>query len=635
MARQSLIPLLLLAGCLVPEPYGGAFELPVAAAILQPELGGPFEEPVGFVANGHGGQIVQLALKQGRFLTDDATVSFLRTNQLATGDDRRLGAVAVYAPAASEEVTIYATDQAFGQLLRVPYIVGRDERGAPEEVRATVTDPSEAALPDGLSISDLSVKTGYTTTETWTFRFEGGAYRARGSRSGIQADPIELGEPWSARDRRLNLTLSGTAREGDSFELQTDSGLTEIEVGGTPIALAMMPDQSVMAVVVEDRAEDRARLWWVDPATGTVGAEVVLPEGAHPHRVDVAEDGQLLVADRARNAAYVVAPGAAVATEVVLPWPTLDVASLEQEDGTSLLYVVPLDGLSYWVVDRETGALHDLNVLTPGVQGLPFEVPIAGIEAMEHSYLSSEYTEDGLRRRVRSVAIATVTGNIVFAHEDTGCLVQDNLGPRTNPRSSVTLGVTDNTRSFESEAVSGPRLERNSGNDGAVQVNACAGIAAQEEWSLTYDQNLGAWRVEGDFSGVQQALAYEDERYLSDNAEISFMLRSGATPSRDGWRIEFTVNDGVGEATGNFDNDANGARENSVRVPGDPVYFFYRVGVAGAVGDVDPDLAWSEVDIRPFTLVPGGATNLVGRVNPMVPVNAPDQSSPEIEIRWE
>ena len=41
-----------------------------ALGVLHPENGGPYEEPVGFVGNGHGGQIVPLALKQGRFLNE-------------------------------------------------------------------------------------------------------------------------------------------------------------------------------------------------------------------------------------------------------------------------------------------------------------------------------------------------------------------------------------------------------------------------------------------------------------------------------------------------------------------------------------------------------------------------------------
>ena len=641
MARQSLslgVVAVALMGCNNATPYGGAFEVPVASAVLQPEVGGPFLEPVGFVANQQGGQIVQLALKQGRFLTDDPTVSYLRTNQLPTGDDRVLGSVAVYAPEGSDEVTVFAGDQAFGQLLRVPYIVGE----GPTEATSRVVN-EDVAVPDGHQLTELSVKNGYTTTETWTLTYSSTerAYFAQGTRSGYQVEPIRNGEEWSARDRRLNLTLSwsGDPASGASIVIETDSGLTEHDVGGIPTALAMAPDQSLLAVVIEDADTGASFLWWFDPATLELTDQVGLPDGAAPHRLAWSQDRQLLVADRDRSAAYVVAPGETTATELVLPWPTLDVASLTLDEGTDdeaqVLYVVPLDGSELWMVDRATNELLDINGLVPGVQGMPFPAPIAGIESMEHSFLSSELTDDGLRRRLRAVAVADVTGGIVFAEARTGCLVQDPLGPRTSLSGNDASGSsTDFQFSFSDDTVAGPVLEPNASDNRSVVVHPCAGIARDEQWTLIYDQNQGAWQVEGTVSGLQQGLAFEDERYVSDLGEVSFVILGGAQPSQDGWEITFTVDDGAAQATGNFDNSDN-VDENAVRVPGDPTYFFYRVGLAGATDDVSEDVDWYPVDIRPFVLVPGGATNLVGRVNPQIPANAPTQSGPEIEVAWE
>ena len=91
------------------------------------------------------------------------------------------------------------------------------------------------------------------------------------------------------------------------------------------------------------------------------------------------------------------------------------------------------------------------------------------------------------------------------------------------------------------------------------------------------------------------------------------MVRAGTSPSRDGWTIRFSVDPGGASATG--DNDGDGVREGSIGVGGDPVYFAYRVGLAGPVGDADGE-GWYPVDIRALALVPGSSADEVARVDP-------------------
>ncbi len=613
------------AGCPNVQPYTGAFEVPIAADVLQPEVGGPFSEPIGFVANRHGGQIVQLALKQGRFLTDDPAVSFLRTNQLATGDDRVLTSVAVHAPSL-DEVTVFAGDAAFERLLRIPYLLDcsgmspgdnaacdRDDFG-PVEARAYV-DIDAIVKPDTVEVGALGVKKGWTTTETWTLTYDGEQWIADGTRSGLQTVPIQWGQPWSAMDRRLQLTVSGSANTGDTITVKTRSGLSEIDVGGVPLSLQMSNDHQIMAMVVENRQANTTHLWWFDPATATPLSEVSLPTGAAPHRMDWTEDGRLVVADRARPAVYEVPRGATTATEISMPTPTLDVASLGQR-----VYAVSLDGMTMWMASREDGSLIDINAAVEGTQGMTFTSPLQGMSAMSQSYRMPEFTEDGLRRRGRSIALAGASGAVVFAHEDTGCLVQDNLGPRT-----VSSGV-GNSQDFTLSVtgIAPPVLEQNQSSNRSVLVNPCAGIARSERWQLEYDQVLGGWRVEGSVSGEQQRIAMEDERYLSDDGAISFVILGGGLPSVDGWRISFEVTSGVATARGDLDFD--GGLDVPIAVPGDPVDFFYRAGLPGAVGSVAQDDGWYAVDVRPFVLIPGGSSDWVGRVEPQRPL---------VEVGWQ
>ncbi|MCA9491514.1 MAG: hypothetical protein KC621_16395 [Myxococcales bacterium] len=620
--KRALPPaaLLVLAACLKPEPYTGAFDVPVAADVLQPEVGGPFLEPVGLVANQHGGEILPLALKQGRFLTDDPTVSFLRGNPLATGALRVLTSVAVTSRGTAE-VTAWAGDERFGTLLRVPWILDC----ANEEPRPECESPSPVApveqeafievlsTPDGLTIEDLRVKKGYTTTETWTIRFDGSAWTVEGSRSGVEPEVAQSGIPYSSQLHRIGFTVRGAARVGDTFVLKTRSGLEEIGVGGAPEALSLAPDLRTLAMVVHDTSQDAPVVRWFDTETKSVLGTVALPSDARPHRLTWTEDGALLVTDRARPAVWEIEVGATVALEHPMPWPTLDVAELSGD--RSLLWVVPITGQELWIVDRETDEAVDSNPTIAGVQGLSFQVDVVGVEAMRLPYRMPERTDDLVRRYARSVAISLSSGSVVFAHEDEPCLVQDALGPRTALDSNAGANL-DYSASFLS-SVGIPVLEEVGTSGRHVVVDRCAGTAQTETWTLRYDQQIQAWRVRGTWSGEQEAVAYEDERYLSDRGEISFTIRAGHTASRDGWSIRFSVDSGVAAATGDLDGDK--VRDVDLGVGGDPVYYEYRVGIAGPIGDHDGE-GWVPVDLRPLVLVPGVSTNEVGRVDPQDPL---------------
>ncbi|MCB9689664.1 MAG: hypothetical protein H6738_16200 [Alphaproteobacteria bacterium] len=620
MTRASILALVALTGCLKPEPYTGAFDVPVAAAVLQPEVGGPFLEPVGLVANQHGGEILPLALKQGRFLTDDPTVSFLRGNPLATGGLRVLTSVAVTSRG-TQEVTAWAGDQRFETLIRVPWILDC----ASEEPRPECESPSPVApveqeafvevlsTPDGLTIEDLRVKKGYTTTETWTVRFDGSAWTVEGSRSGPQPDLATTGVPYSSQLHRIGFTIRGSAKVGDTFVVKTRNGIEEIGVGGAPEVLSLAPDLQTLAMVVHDTSQDLPVVRWFDTATQTVLGTVALPADARPHRLTWTEDGALLVADREHPAVWEVEVGATVALEHPMPWPTLDVAELSGD--RSKLWVVPITGQELWVFDRETDAPVDSNPSVPGDQGLRFQVDVVGIEAMRLPYRMPELTDDLIRRYARSVAVSLSSGSVVFAHEDEPCLVQDPLGPRSALDANSTF--VDYSASFVSAARGIPVLEEVGSSGRHVVVDRCAGTAQTETWTLRYDEQIQAWRVRGTWSGEQQAVAYEDERYLSDRGEISFTVRAGHTPTRDGWSIRFSVDNGVAAATGDLDGDK--VRDVDLGVGGDPVYFEYRVGIAGPIGDHDGE-GWVPVDLRPLVLVPGISTNEVGRVDPQDPL---------------
>jgi len=437
--------------------------------------------------------------------------------------------------------------------------------------------------------------------------YDGARWWVTGSRSGIQSEPAQTGERYAAWKRTVEFTIEGTASTGDRLEFSTDSGLQELDLGGLPLEIAMAPDQSRLAAVIEDPDSGQTRLLFLDPTNDGVAEEAPLPPDARLDRIAWAPDGDVLfAADVARPSAWEVVrepEGGLSVIEHALPWPVFDVAPMLSESQRHL-FVAPVGGRTVWIYDLDAEALVDFNPEQDGVNGLELDTPVLGLEAIPQPYRWPETDDEGVHRWGRSVAISLYTGKVVFMSEGTGCLVQDEFGPRTEPVSQygVSLDYSTNYGKISSAAF----LQGNPTNDRSVMVNPCGGIARRESWTLTYHQDLQAWEVEGTRSGVQEHLAYEDQRYVSDSGAVSFVIRGGITPSEDGWQISFAVLTGVVEANG--DNDRDGARDVELDLPQDPVFFHYRVGGS--------DGGWDPVDDRAFVLVPAAGSDLFGRVDP-------------------
>ncbi|MCB9667931.1 MAG: hypothetical protein H6736_02115 [Alphaproteobacteria bacterium] len=609
--------LVLLAGCRQWPDYAGAFDVPTALGVLQPEIGAPFTEPVGVVGSLHGGQIAMLALKQGRFLTDDPTVAFLRGNQLATGQRRLLGGVLPYAHP-DGTVTVFAFDRAYQQVIEVPWIVGFDDAGFPIEPATTVSAPvfdDADGSGDSPQLLDLVVKTGWTASETWTATFDGEGWRVEGTRSGAMPTDAMPGEPWVGTNRAVAFTIEGDATRGDSFTFATDANTTEHPAGGVVLEARMAPDQSVATVILQAEGAERSELRFFDPTRPEAFADtppVVLDAASAPARTAWTPDGaDLFVSDAAVPGIWhlhwddVADRATWTTTHVPLPWPTLDVAPLLTEVGRQV-FVAPIDVAQVWSVDLDTGLLKDVDAWREGPQGITFDQPIQGLEAMPIPYLQLETDDEGNRDFGRAVAVSLAGGSVVFADEITGCLVRDPYGPQTNVTGQI-VATNDFSRSFESEATYGATLASNGANLRHVLGNACGGITRSQSWTLRYDALHQGWEVTGTLSGRQPTLAREDERYISDDGEISFRIVSGAVPSREGWRITFRMAEGITRADGDENGDIR-TLEAALEEPGDPLYFHYEVGPRTG--------GWYRVDDRPHVLVAAGASDRVGRVDP-------------------
>lgn len=583
-----------LSACATDDAFSGSLNTPSPVGVLDPSLGGPFTHAVGYVGDRHGGRIRTLDLTTGRYLADDPVASFFRGSGLATGSERELVGVAAYAPDA-DHASVFAIDKRFNQLLLVPHVVGRASDGSPEEAVATVlskdfTDADSSG--DSPTLESVKLDADTAASETWTVTSHGAWWEVVGSRSGLQPRAY-ADQPFLSTGGALSFVLRGAATPGDSFAIVTDTGQTETDLAGTPTELVMAPDQSSLALIVREGDLDVLRL--VNPADGALGEPVLFAVDSRPNRVTWSADSKTLwVADRATNAVWSVDVGSAVATAHPTPWPTQDVAVHDGDSGTTA-YVVAVGGQEVWVMDTTTDTLLDVNPSTPSVDPMSLRSPISGLAAITAPYSLPSDDED-VDRTGRTVAVSLASGKIVWMIERTGCLVTDGLGPRTEIISSTT-SLADYNPDFTVSVPGTAYLDVIEDGTRHVNVNPCGGVAPAESWILRFDSVQQGWTVEGTVSGKQSAVAFEDARYVSDNAQIHFAMRAGAQPSLDGWSLSFNVLDGVLDAEG--DNNEDGIRELAIDLPGRPAIF------------------WKTVDgaARPYVVAAAEASDVVVKVD--------------------
>jgi hypothetical protein len=606
-ARPALALALLLSACQRDDDVSGTLDTPSHIAVLDRGGAGPFREAVGYAADRHGGRIRVLALSENRYLTDDFTASFFRGAPLATGEARLLTRLAAYAPDA-DTATVLALDARFNQLLAVPHVDGREADGSPHEPVPRITSvellDNDSSGAD-FTIDSLVVAPGYAATEVWTATSTGSVWKLEGTRSGTQPGYILPGAPFRTPRNSIAFVIRGTGTEGDQIRLTVDSGLTEVQLDGVPLELTLAPDASVGALT--HQLGDLALLRWFEPATLELSAPLALGSDANPHRLAWSDDSATLFATDAR-APVLYEVQVADNSVIAHPLPfTVQTLALVFSDTARLVYLARADAAEVWIFDLDLGTFIDVNLSTPEIDGMRFRSAVRGLALLPTAYEWPEAV-DGVSRTGRTVAVSLHEGRVAWMEEGTGCLVRDGQGPRTELRSQTSQQADYSSINF---SVAEPQtVFLTSVNDARrhVNVNPCAGIARDELWSLQFDRTVQAWRVEGDFSGEQAGLAYEDQRYVSDDGALSFLLRAGSLPSEDGWGLQFKVLDGVLATAG--DNDADGVREINLDLPSPPSVFH------------------AEVDgvVRPFVVVAAEAADIVVSIDP---------TTAEIDTIWD
>lgn len=612
--------LLLLVACtddsLVPLHFDG----PIAAAWLPEDGAGPFDTPVGFVANQRNGTIVPLDLKEEHLLSDDREASFFRAAAIPTGRRRTLVDVAAYADEGTESITLWAADAGFQKLLQVPYVSGVDADGAPVDVEPTATDPTfydEDASGDVPTLSSVAVRAGFTTTESWSIEYDGAVWWVKGDRSGTMTHHPSSGEDFQTDNGELEFTLQGTATAGDRFELSTDSGLVEWDFDGMPVSVDI--DQGRVYSLV---LSSPPRVFVQEPETGEYLGAVDLPADAEPWRAAFDDHGRMWVTDANAAVLYDLRfdldpdPTTVEVDTLPIAAPATDVAwqAGEGADGVAFehLFVAPAGLQRVDVYDLDAAAWLDPNPITSDIAGVPLGTTVTGLAPSVDSVWLQQETNWGALPRVPTIGVSTADGYLLQLDASTGCYVVDAQGPHgpytsSDYDASYPWASLDDHGEQSDTSLYVDYFSLTYGDQ--VVTSQCGGVTRTEDWTLTYESAHDGWRVEGSVSGVQSTYAQENVRYVSDTGAISFLLVSGALPSTDGDQFTFATERGLASVLGVDTNDDGEIASGDIafEFPARATGFDYRTGPEGG--------GWDEVDRREFMLLPVENSDLVAKVN--------------------
>jgi hypothetical protein len=577
--------------CANEELGAPSFDGPIGSAVLTPSDNAIFGEPVGFVANSRSGTIVPLDLKYGTLLTDQLGASFLRPRWVATGDERILDQLIVWAPQ-PDQVVLFSNDIAHEALIEAPYITGFDQE--PLVVEPTVFDPIFTDLDGsgGVTISDFEVRRGYTTTEDWTIQYDGAEWWVDGTRSGRQERRPVTGEAYWTDRRELTFTIEGDPQAGDRFEVHTDTGIVEYLFGGAVLGVTRWQDDTgdALLVAVWDGIGSQGTIAVLDLATRAEVGRIELPKGAQPWRFERADDGATVwVADALQGAVYRIAPDLqspekSLIQTIEVPGPAVALAHV-QEETYDHLFVATAGTNRLEVYDLAEETWLDVNPLDPDGLGIDLRSPVVGMAKTPDPIELGQHASWGGPYEGRVVAVTLVDGSIVLVDAESGCLAKDEKGP---------YGTLDSDSGFsDSGPVSNPTLLADDATNDIVQVHTCGGVARSELWIITYDQQQGNWAVEALITGEQENRAYEDKRYVSDHGELQFTILAGSLPSTDGDRFIVQTTEGVLRIQSFVSADGTAL---PFELPAPPTVFQFDAGPTGG--------GWDELDRRTYALLP-------------------------------
>jgi hypothetical protein len=627
--RQPIVLALgLLMGCETVNYRLGVFDGPMGTAVLNPE-GTVFEEPVGFVANSRNGIIVPLDLKHGTMLSDQYGAPFLRPRWIATGARRMLGQMAVWS-SAEDKVTVFATDMAHEVMIEAPYMTGFDGEPivpTPRYTKPTFTDLDESG--NSATMTDVVLRRGWTTTETWIVEFDGAEWVVYGSRSGRQPLNAKTGEPYRSLEREIEFTIHGKATRGDRFTFRTETGVVEHDLGGVVLALQQIPNQDLLIAAVWDPLVEAGSVVLWDLQLGEERGRFEMPDDAQPWRFAFGESAaDLYIADAHQAVVYktwlnleypeqtywdeIPTDGAIGSIAYVEDRPDPLLVELHEGDADTgifddpsverdyaHLFVAPVGANRVDVYDLETDTWLDVHPQDDSDRGIDLYSPIVGMAATPERVMLQQETNWGTRVQKKVVTVTTFDGSLLMLEGDTGCAANSIQGAHV----PIIQGV-ESISFADMGKESNPYLFKDSATQRRIMTPKCGGVVQTEKWNVVYSEVDGSWETEGSKSGIQETLAYEDERWVSDDGAISFTIMSGTMPATDGDGFMFFTDEGILRIEQAV--RAQGLSSEPLELPGEPTVFQYRAGPSAG--------GWDELDYRAFVLLPITNSDIVLRV---------------------
>ncbi len=629
MGRQQIIlTLLTLAACDDPYVRNGSFDGPAAAAVLDSREMGPFEEPVGFVANSRDGLIIPVDLKHATLLSDQVAAPFLRPRWVATGSERILGQLAVWAPT-DESITLYAADIANNVLVEAPYITGMDPNPVlTETTHSGILFEDRDESGESARLTGVTLTNGRTTTESWIIEYDGTDWSVSGTASGLQPERAQTGEYFRTENHELAFTIKGKATRGDLILLDTDNGITEHDLGGTIIAMERVPGEALLVAAVWNPLLNESSVVLWDLELSAERGRFTLPEGSQAWRFAFGQTiADLFIADAHQPFVYrallqfddpstsewsLIPTAAPVA---FLTWISDSLEPGEQAldemdtgdlfDDPSIdrdyekLFVAPVGLNRVDVYDLQTNEWVDVNPLDVEDGGLPLGSPVTGLDATINRVTLKERNDQGTRLQEKVVAVTTFSGSLILLEGDTGCAAQTLEGPHV----PIVQGV-ESIQFSDVGNYSSPEILEDDATLRRVMTSSCGGVAQTERWTVTYDEIEGKYAVEGTLSGLQENYAIEDQRYVSDDGSVSFTIIAGNAPTTDGDTFIFNTDEGILR----MDSLVRPGSQytEALELPAEPVIFQYRAGPTGG--------GWDPLDERTFVMVPITNSDMVMRV---------------------
>ena len=514
-----------LFACNQPQNYQAMFDGPTHISIINPDENELFSQPVGFVSNARSGRIIPIDIAHMGPLSDQIAAPFLRSRGISTGTQRQLQKHLVYTNEVGH-LRILIHDPFHQQLVDIPYIQDEIAPTIPQSTEPVFTDVDSSG--DTAELTNLSMTTGYTTTETWTLTFDGDSWLVLGSRSGPQSNAF-FDEEYTSNENEVSFNINGTASLGDQIVFSTDTGITEFDIGGIPLSFASIDDQIIVSVWDSELSQGGLSVFSL--STKQQIAHYPAPAGSQPWLISIIDAETIFVTDAYNPTMYRFSYDEEW-TPISTPDVVEDLHHLSTESGEKL-YVGGSYSLSRYDIVQQSW--DNLNLLDPTSNSIELFNPFK--EFSSNSLYSTLPTRlNGQSRQDDMILMSLASGEVMMLEGNRGCMSTTSDGPSLED--SGYAGSSNVIFSDQGNA-STPSLTTDIYTGDQISLNPCGGVLKDEGWSITFDEVQGDWEVEGSVSGIQSNRALAHQRYISDRGELSFTIADGALPPTDGDSFSF------------------------------------------------------------------------------------------------